>query len=91
MTSHFIGASIFMLLFSFIGIVAGIALFVLIFIVLLKANKLLQIKINKEDQTTTPSRRCSDPTPPPCPEGAAGCLSARRANSGTTKVQHIRY
>ncbi len=54
MTSHFIGASIFMLLFSFIGIVAGIALFVLIFIVLLKANKLLQIKIDKEDPNNYP-------------------------------------
>ncbi len=52
--SHFIGASIFMVLYSFIGIAAGIALIVLIFIVLLKVNKLLQLRIDKEDPNNHP-------------------------------------
>ncbi len=44
-----LGYSIVTLLFGLVGVAAGIALLVLIFMVLVKANKLLSLKIEKEE------------------------------------------
>jgi hypothetical protein len=43
------GYSIVTLLFGLVGVAAGVALLVLVFMVLVKANKLLSLKIEKEE------------------------------------------
>jgi hypothetical protein len=54
MMANFFGVRLLVILLSFLGIVAGIALLVLIFMILIRANKLLRLKIEQEETNEPP-------------------------------------